>query len=112
MRQNGFNAQMTSYCVFETALGPGAIAWGEAGIVGIQLPEADEAHLRARLRRRFAGATEGEPPPDVASAVERIRRLLDGQPVDLSHIPLDMSRVPELAQRVYAVAREIQPGEH
>ena len=102
---------MTSYCVFETALGPGALAWGDSGIVGIQLPEADEGHLRARIRRRFVGATESETPPQVANAVERIGRLLDGHPTDLSDIALDMSRVPELAQRVYAVARKIQPGQ-
>jgi methylated-DNA-[protein]-cysteine S-methyltransferase len=103
---------MTGYCVFETALGPGAIAWGELGIVGIQLPEADEQHLRARIRRRFAGAAESEPPPEVASAVERITRLLDGHPSDdLSDIPLDMSRVPELAQRVYAATRQVGPGQ-
>jgi methylated-DNA-[protein]-cysteine S-methyltransferase len=103
---------MTGYCVFETALGPGALAWGEGGIIGIQLPEADEKHLRARIRRRFAGATEGEPPAELVSAIERMRRLLDGHPTDdLSDIPLDMSRVPELAQRVYAVARKIQPGQ-
>jgi methylated-DNA-[protein]-cysteine S-methyltransferase len=102
---------MTYFCVFETSLGPGAIAWGQLGIVGIQLPEADEGHLRGRIRRRFAGATEGEPPREVSSAVERIRLLLDGHPSDdLSDIQLDMSRVPELAQRVYAVARTIQPG--
>src|SRR6516164_7726607 len=97
---------MTGYCVFETALGPGALAWGELGIVGIQLPEADEAHLRARIRRRFAGAQECEPPAEVKSTVERIKRLLDGHSTDnLSDIPLDMSRVPELAQRVYEEAR-------
>jgi methylated-DNA-[protein]-cysteine S-methyltransferase len=103
---------MTGYCVFETALGPGAIAWGEVGIVGIQLPEADEQHLRMRIRRRFAGAAESEPPAEVASAIERIRRLLDGHPSDdLSDIRLDMSRVPELAQRVYAQTRRIRPGQ-
>jgi methylated-DNA-[protein]-cysteine S-methyltransferase len=107
----GFNSVMTSYRVFETPLGPGAIAWGEAGVVGIQLPEADEQHLRTRIRRRFADATEGEPPAEVAEAIVRIKRLLDGQRTDLSEISLDMSRVPELAQRVYQEARNIGPGQ-
>jgi methylated-DNA-[protein]-cysteine S-methyltransferase len=102
---------MTGYCLFETALGPGAVAWGDRGIVGIQLPESDEQHLRARIRRRFADASEAEPPLEVATAIGRMRELLDGQPTDLSEVSLDMSRVPELAQRVYAVARTIRPGE-
>ena len=43
----------TCFCVFETAIGTGGIAWGEAGVLGIQLPEPDQHRVRARLRGRF-----------------------------------------------------------
>ena len=32
-----------SYCLFDTAIGACAIAWGERGLKGVQLPEADAA---------------------------------------------------------------------
>lgn len=98
------------FTLFATAIGPCAIAWGEGGIVGLQLPEAREAATRARMRRRFPDASEGPPPPDVARAIVAIVALLRGEPSDLSTIGLDMDRVPEFNRRVYAVAREIVPG--
>ncbi|WP_245420021.1 hypothetical protein [Phyllobacterium salinisoli] len=44
--------------IFETAIVACAIAWGEKGIVGVQLPEADAAATQARLQKRvpLAGA--------------------------------------------------------
>jgi methylated-DNA-[protein]-cysteine S-methyltransferase len=105
---------MTSeFCLFETAIGTGGVAWGEDGITGVQLPEADAGHARARLRRRFLGARETTPPAEVQRVIERIKAVLSGADTtdDLADVVLDMQRVPELARRVYAVARTIRPGE-
>ena len=41
------------YAIFETAVGLCAVAWGEDGLIGVQLPEGDRAAAEARLRRRF-----------------------------------------------------------
>lgn len=99
------------FTLFETAIGTGGVAWGEHGIVGIQLPEPDAPSVRARLKRRFAGATEAEPTAQVERAIDDMRALLNGQPVDLRHVELDMQRVPEFDRQVYAVARSVPPGE-
>jgi methylated-DNA-[protein]-cysteine S-methyltransferase len=37
--------------------------------------------------------------------------LLDGKPVDLSDIALDMTDVPEFHRNVYEIARTIAPGD-
>jgi O-6-methylguanine DNA methyltransferase len=100
----------SGFALFETAVGACGIAWGENGIVGVNLPEATEAVTRARLRRRFAPATEQGAPPDVQRAIDAIVALLRGEPVDLSSITLDMHGVPQFHQRVYAIARSIRPG--
>lgn len=102
-----------TFTVFDTAIGPGGIAWRDQGIVGIQLPERAAANIRSRLKRRFPDATEAEGtlPSDIAEAIALIQALLDGQPTDLSAVRLDMRRVPEFAQRVYEIARGVQPGE-
>ncbi|MEO5669619.1 MAG: methylated-DNA--[protein]-cysteine S-methyltransferase [Ramlibacter sp.] len=98
------------FSLFETAIGHCGIAWGERGLVGVQLPRADEYATRATMRRRFAGAAGESPPPHVRAIVDRIRALLDGQQDPLLDVALDMADVPEFNRRVYEVARAIPPG--
>jgi len=100
----------TGYAVFDTAIGPCAIAWSGDAIVGTQLPEADERATHARMRKRFPSAAETAPPESMSPAVEAIRALLRGEPHDANALKLDMRSVPEFDQRVYAIAREIAPG--
>jgi methylated-DNA-[protein]-cysteine S-methyltransferase len=99
------------FTLFDTPIGRCGIAWAEGGVVGLWLPEADDAKARARLRRRHPNAVEAEPPPEVSDAIARIVALLSGARADLAPIALDMTRVPDFAKRVYAVARKIPPGE-
>ena len=102
---------MQGFAIFETAIGRCAIAWGEGGVIGVHLPEQSDTAMRARLHRQHPQARETNPSPNIESAINDIRRLMDGQKQDLSAIPLDMSTVPEFEQRVYAEARSIPPGE-
>jgi methylated-DNA-[protein]-cysteine S-methyltransferase len=99
------------FALFETAIGTCAIAWGERGIVGAQLPERSDTVARARLMRRLPDAVEGEPPPAIRAVIDAIVRLTGGEPVDLSQTPLDLAGLPDLHRRVYDVALTIQPGE-
>ncbi len=99
------------FTLFETAIGACAVVWAENGIIGTQLPEGDLAGGRSRIAKRFPEAEESEPTAEIADVARDIRTLLEGEPVDLAHIPLDMSSVPAFNRRVYAVARTIPPGE-
>jgi len=99
------------FALFDTSIGRCAIAWGARGIVSLQLPEADEDATRARILRRFPEAREGLPPPAAAQAADEVRRLLEGEPRDLTAITLDMTGVPDFHRRVYELARAVQPGE-
>lgn len=103
MTANGF-------ALFETVIGRCAIAWGERGVLGVQLPERREAETRARLLRRFPQARETAPPSAVQHAVDAIAALLRGEASDLSTIALDMGGVPAFSHRVYETARTIRPG--
>lgn len=40
------------YTIFDTGIGRCGIAWSDAGIVGVQLPEAREIETRKRLYKR------------------------------------------------------------
>lgn len=99
------------FALFDTVIGRCGIAWGDRGVVGVQLPEASEAKTRARLQRRFPEAREASPPPQVRSALDGIVALLQGESSDLSAVRLDMDRVSPFNRRVYEAARTIPPGE-
>ena len=98
------------FTLFETAIGECGALWGEHGILGLQLPEADEVRARKRLLRRFPEAIEADPPPEIADAIDRIQALLAGQPADLIGVRLDMTRVRGFERQVYEIARTIPPG--
>ena len=100
------------FSLFDTAIGRCAIAWGEHGIYGAQLPEASDRATRARLRQP-AGAQEAPAPPDVQCAIDALVSLLRGErtePDALALVPLDMEGVPAFNRRVYEVTRAIAPG--
>jgi methylated-DNA-[protein]-cysteine S-methyltransferase len=99
-----------AYALFDTAIGRCGIAWNDAGILGLQLPEADDARTRARLLRHIGQAHEQALPAAVLQAQESIVALLRGEPRDLGGIALDMKRIPPFDRSVYAVARAIAPG--
>jgi methylated-DNA-[protein]-cysteine S-methyltransferase len=98
------------FTLFDTAIGSCAVAWSEAGILSVQIPEANEPRTRARMLRSFPGAREKAPPPSVEAAILAITALLNGEKPDLSGIVLDMQRIASFQRRVYEVARTIPPG--
>lgn len=99
------------FCLFDTAIGECGLAWGEAALAGVQLPEGSAGRTRARMQSRFPGVQETGAPPWVQSIMGRISMSLAGQHDDLADVPLDMTEVPPFQQRVYALARAIPPGQ-
>jgi methylated-DNA-[protein]-cysteine S-methyltransferase len=101
-----------AFCLFDTPVGACAIAWNADAITGVLLPEDDPAHTRPRMQRQFPGAPEAQAPAWVQKVIARVQQLLEGGSADdLADVPLDMTRVPEFNQRVYAIARAIAPGQ-
>src|SRR6476646_3921995 len=98
------------YALFDTAVGRCAIAWGELGVVALQLPGSSDERTRARIRRMLPSAAEAGPPAEVQRIIDGIAALLAGETSDLSGAVLDMSRIPDFHRRVYEIARTIPPG--
>jgi methylated-DNA-[protein]-cysteine S-methyltransferase len=101
------------HTLFDTAIGVCGIAWGAAGVVAVQLPEADAARTRARLLKGFPPLPEvALPPAPVQAAIVGVQALLEGRSrSDLREIELDMSRLTPFQREVYAMARAIPPGQ-
>jgi methylated-DNA-[protein]-cysteine S-methyltransferase len=101
----------SGYCLFDTAIGACAVVWGERGLKGVQLPEAEAAKTRARVTRRFPDIVEALPPAEVRDAIEAITALVGGEARDLGAVPLDMDGLEDLPRAVYEIARTIPPGQ-
>ncbi|MFZ3007855.1 MAG: methylated-DNA--[protein]-cysteine S-methyltransferase [Phenylobacterium sp.] len=99
------------YALFDTAIGRCSLAWGEAGIVAVRLPDASDERAQARFEQRFPGIVESEPTPEIAAAIARIQGLLTGAKDDLADIVLDMGSLSDFQRAVYAIGRAIPPGE-
>jgi methylated-DNA-[protein]-cysteine S-methyltransferase len=100
-----------SYAIFDTAIGRCAIAWSDAGVLGVQLAEAREIDTRRRLYRLYPEARELVAPPNVGIAIDGIVAALRGQACDFSDITLDMKEISPFNRRVYDYARSIPRGE-
>ena len=67
------------YAFFPTAIGACAIAWNDAGLSAVWLPEASREALRRRVQRRTPAAIETQPSGAIAGIVDAIVRLLAGE---------------------------------
>ena len=99
------------YTIFDTGLGRCGIAWGDNGVIGVQLPEAREIETRGRMLRQYPDARDLRPPLNTEIAIEGIVALLRGQASDLSDVALDMTGIHGFNQRIYAFTRTIPRGE-
>ena len=99
------------YTIFDTGVGRCGIAWGDFGILGVQLPEAREIGTRRRLFQLYPDAHEMRPPLNAEIAIEGIVALLRGEASDLSDVALDMNGMHAFYQRVYEFIRRIPRGE-
>jgi methylated-DNA-[protein]-cysteine S-methyltransferase len=99
------------YTIFDTGIGRCGIAWGDFGVIGVQLPEAREIETRGRMLRQYPDAREMRPSLNVEVAIEGIAALLRGKASDLSDVTLDMTGIHAFNQRVYEFTRKIPRGE-
>jgi methylated-DNA-[protein]-cysteine S-methyltransferase len=101
---------MVEFSLFPTAIGTCGIAWGQAGVRAVLLPEASAARTGARLRQRLPGARPAVAPKTIQTIIDDIVALLQGAPRHLRQAQLDLQGIPDFARRVYAAARLIEPG--
>jgi methylated-DNA-[protein]-cysteine S-methyltransferase len=100
-----------SACLFDTAIGPCSLAWSEAGLTGVQLPEASAEETAARICRHGAALTDAaDAPPEAARAMAALQAFLSGEPTGFDGIALDMQRHSPFEQAAYAALRRVAWG--
>lgn len=99
-----------AYTLFETALGRCVIAWREHRVVAFHLPGGGDQQAVAALRRRWPELAAGEPPEPVGAAMDAVRGLLEGAPLDLSFVEIALEGVSDFDRNVYRITRTIPPG--
>jgi methylated-DNA-[protein]-cysteine S-methyltransferase len=100
-----------NFALFDTAIGRCGIAWNARGLIGVQLPHADEAATRRRMRQRYPNGQEAPAPADVQRAIDGVVALLNGEPRDLQDIAIDDTQIPDFNRKVYAIVRQVPPGQ-
>jgi len=102
------------WTIFDTDLGPCAVAWTDAGVTTLQLPEHSSAATRERLLEKAPDSgqrlTKDAPPGWVTDAIARVRAHLSGKPQDLSRVPIDLGNVTPFAAKVYRALRAVPAG--
>lgn len=95
------------YRILDTALGPMAIGWTDAGISRLLLPGDTPQEMRGRLEMAD-GVEDPGGRPEIAA---RILAYAEGSNDNFIDVELDLSRVPEVNRRIYQHIRGLAWGE-
>lgn len=95
------------YRMLDTALGPMAIGWTDAGISRLLLPGDTPQEMRGRLEMAD-GVEDPGGRPEIAA---RILAYAEGSNDNFIDVELDLSRVPEVNRRIYQHIRGLAWGE-
>lgn len=103
-----------TWTLFDTPIGTCGVAWSDAGLTWLQLPEEDPDATRARLLTKMPDAGKmASPkltPPWVKDAIARVREHLAGKPQDLTRVPLDVSRLTPFTAKILRAAQAVPAG--
>ncbi|PWK72639.1 methylated-DNA--[protein]-cysteine S-methyltransferase [Aminobacter sp. AP02] len=104
---------LPGHAVFETALGFMALAWSDAGLTRVCLPEKTYAAAERRLLRLVGATRAGDrtPPQWITALIADIRRYAEGVEVDFSDVPVDLAGIDDFRRDIYAAARNLHHGE-
>ena len=101
----------SGHMVFETALGFVGIAWSEAGLTRLSLFQRDGTLVERRLERLGAMDGKADAPAWVEALVRDIRAYAEGEDIDFSGVPVDLSGIDDFRLAIYDAARKLGFGE-
>lgn len=91
---------------YMTSFGAGTVYATEAGVVQVEIPDLTDGNIYAMH------VVQGSTPPDIAAtAADLLQRYFQGERVDFSHIPVDLSGLTPFRQKVLKAIRALGYGE-
>ncbi len=100
-----------SYTTFLTANGECSIAWNDNGIANLLLPTNYPPDIGRWRMRRVPEARRDTPDERVTAVIDAATRYFDGEFVDFSDVPVDLSGQSEFFTRIYQALRLVKYGE-
>ncbi|MEO6012434.1 MAG: methylated-DNA--[protein]-cysteine S-methyltransferase [Devosia sp.] len=97
------------YALIDTALGTFGIAWTDAGVARVALPSADRARTEIWISRD--PAEPGFPDGVLGKLPDRIKRYAEGDKIDFTDVPLDLTGLQDFNRNAYAELLKIGYGE-
>jgi methylated-DNA-[protein]-cysteine S-methyltransferase len=98
------------YTLFDTAIGPCALAFTPRGIDAVGLPDRSRAALAARFNQ-LADRAAVPLPRELRAIVEAIVAHLRGELQEFAQVRVDLEHASPFERRVYARTRAIPAGE-
>ncbi|CCV08715.1 Methylated-DNA-protein-cystein methyltransferase [Mesorhizobium metallidurans STM 2683] len=99
------------HAVLETVIGLMGIAWSEAGLIRLCLPERSREAVERRLLRQAGVSPSTVQPQWVVELVASIRAYAAGEDVDFSNVPVDLAGIDDFRLAIYDAARKLAFGE-
>lgn len=101
------------HSIFETELGFMGLAWSEAGLTRLCLPQSSREAVERRLLRLddIAGPDSDTPPSWVVELIASIGAYARGETVDFSAVPVDLTGIDAFRLAIYDAARKLAFGE-
>ena len=96
---------------FETPIGGCGLAWSEAGLTRVVLPEATPEQTVARLTRQGAMLADANAAPaGIRAVMTALRTFLGGEDAAFDGVPLDMHRHSAFERAAYEALRKVPWG--
>jgi methylated-DNA-[protein]-cysteine S-methyltransferase len=97
------------YTLVDTALGTFGLAWTDEGVARVALPGRDRGRTEVWISRE--PAEPGFPDGIFAPLPQMIQRYAEGERIDFSAIPLDLSQVLDFHRKAYLELLKVGYGE-
>jgi methylated-DNA-[protein]-cysteine S-methyltransferase len=105
-------SQATSgHAVFETVIGFMGIAWSEAGLTRLCLPQRNRDAVERRLLHHAGIAASNAQPQWITELIASIKAYAAGEDVGFSDVPVDLTGVDDFRLAIYNAARKLAFGE-
>ena len=98
------------YTLVPTAIGTCGLAWNDAGLTRLQLPEADDAHTESRLGRRGASPAPDAVPDHITTTTASLTAYFADARIDFADAVLDTSMLTPFDAAIYRALRDVSWG--